>query len=877
MASRGHAIASIGQNIMNATLQKMQMDRQEKSDAIAGSKTEIDKRKADAAEEANRLKEQGLQNESVRQGYEAAIKSEDSAWTRSQEGLKSLTGLKDQYEGTIRDATSSPQQKAEAQKQLDAILPQHKSAMERMSKYATQEPLTFESYQNRLTEARVKAEQERVNKLTPPLLKKPAMPTTSSFYQSPAFNPASVTGESQSATKTVAYGGSPKKVEVVGGRVNSVVNPDGRKVAISGNIAESEIPTAFEFASKFGDMSSSPSASTSDAEAEAHAGDISIQREELPGYFKRKYVRSEPMQSISELATAPVSGTIAFDESTDSAGTKTRTPIIKFDDKSLVNVDGTPNEDAHKNLKIISLMHEAMLDGSHEDIHPTSEEIETARIKFGTKENAFDMPAIAKAYALVNRNVNQQPGQYDTNANYWGVRFEQKHKMFPSTFMANGEQVNDREITDSTSAILERTESARLAKRLEEIGENPEKPKGLDESIFNARKDMDDLRKEEEFLASELKRITPGTDYEKKLKSQQTALGFKLRVTEGQIQSANSLLANYSDSVKRYEASKNAVKDELGIDLAVQQLEAGRQNQAEKWAAASSRWIGTKASHKDEFNGYIASGLRDVAGRTTKIAILGKNGKPTGKFYEDVLDPAETVSALKKAHRYEDLISMSSEMPTKEMLDDKKMGPAITQSKLKDAIIPLTELKRFNDHYLNLQRQGFKGEAESFLQKFILPNADFAASKTGQKSLVGKLREAVVGPGNPSNYEQEVINSIVPDPTDVWTRADRNDSRIKALTVMAILDHMTKMQMNKLEPTDETWKKYNEQFGGIIGKKITPDMFKGIADDYQQSRTVYGNKQSSGQEDVSVAQQFAQRLQDAIDTRIAPIVRPKSK
>jgi hypothetical protein len=136
--------------------------------------------------------------------------------------------------------------------------------------------------------------------------------------------------------------------------------------------------------------------------------------------------------------------------------------------------------------------------------------------------------------------------------------------------------------------------------------------------------------------------------------------------------------------------------------------------------------------------------------------------------------------------------------------------------------------------------------------------------------LVGKIREAVVGPGNPSNYEQEVINSIVPNATDLLTRPERQDARIKALATMAILDHMTKMQANKMEPTDEAYKLYNAQLGSVIGEKITPAFFNGLVNDYSSTRRIYSNKQAQGAEDVSVAKQYAERLIDILDARVKP-------
>jgi hypothetical protein len=866
MSSWGRMAQNLGSNIASMMTQNRAEEMKSKENEIASKKTNIDERKADALDTANRLKEQGLTQESVYKGYESAHKAEQEGFLRSESGLKAISSLHSSAQGVLRDPESTPEMRAEATKQLQELTPQLKAANERMAQWATKPVLTFEDYQHSLEVKKENLERQRTLKAPPGVARPPAGST--SFYQSPAFNPASVTGEPQNATKTIAYGGSAKKVELVGGRVNALVNSDGSKVAVSGEIPESALPSAVEFASKFGDFSSSPS--SSEAEQGAPVAEPVAERVELKGHFGKSYVQSEPMQSISEMSTSPVSGTIVWEETVDSAGTKTRTPSLRFNSKSLTNADGTPNEASQQNFRLLSLMREAIDDESYRDVRPTATEIDTARTLFGTKDNAYDMPAIAQAYALVNRNVNAGPGTYDTNADYFGIRFEQTYKMFPSQFMANGEKANELEITPSTSAILEKTEQARLSKKFEEIGSAPDRPPGLDASIESTKSDYDSLVKASKFVASELATAPPGSDYEKQLKSRQEANNQKIRLLDSKMKMNEGLLNNWQVEMKRFEGRQTAIAQELDIDLKAQQLEAGRVSMAEKWSAASARWIGTKESDRAQYSGFIAVGLRDIGGRTMKIPILDVSGKPTGRFYRDRLDAAETIVELKKAARYKDLIDLSSGMPTEDHINNAKTGILITNSKLKDTIPLLQAMKKQNDYFMKLGKKGIVGEIQVAFEKLWLPDASFATGTTLQKSLVGKIREAVVGPGNPSNYEQEVINSIVPNATDLLTRPERQDARIKALATMAILDHMTKMQANKMEPTDEAYKLYNAQLGSVIGEKITPAFFNGLVNDYSSTRRIYSNKQAQGAEDVSVAKQYAERLIDILDARVKP-------
>lgn len=871
MASRGQAIADLGKTFMNATLQKRQFDMQDKDLLAKQGQANVDKRKVEATEEANRLKELGLTNEAVYKAYESTIKAEDSSYTRTSEALKSITNLKAAAETTIRDPQSTPEEKAAAQKELEALNPQQKTAMTRMAEWADRPVPTFEDYQKKLYQQRVeeaKAKAERV----PPLLRKPALtePVSNSFYSSPAFNPSSLTGEPQSATKTVAFGGSPKKVEVVGGLVSSVVKPDGSKVALSGGIKESDLPSAVEFASNFGESSATPSGA--ETEPKASEAPAVVDRIELPGPLGKTYLHTEPMKAISTSMTkdTPVSGTVVFEEKVDSGGNKTRTPVVKYNSKALTDASGNENPEAVQNFRRLSMIVDVLESGDFKDIVPTPQEREEARDLLGTEENAFDLPSISKAYALVARNIKGGQQPYSTAANLFGIRFDERYGMSPSQFIANGDRPNEREITPSTSVILEKTEQARVAERLAAVGTAPERPAGLQESIDLVKSDIDKLETRMKFLGRELSKAPPDSDIAKRLKAEEVALGQQLRVLDSRQTQNNTVLANWESQNRRFEARQNAIKEEVGLDLAAQQLAAGRLSMAEKVEARLEGWIGVRPTDYSTANGFVAKGLRNIRGLTYNIPILDKDGKPTGRFIKDRLDAPEAYKLLKKEKQFDTIMELSEGMPNEKNINDPKSGILVTQAKYNEALVPLNELNRMNEVFLNLGKKGLKGEAQAAWEKMWFGgDPTMAGSATFQKALVGKIREAIVGPGNPSNYEQEVINSIVPDPRDLLSRPARQKARIQALAMMAMLDHYTKMTANKLEPSEETFKNYNRQMGAIMGEKITPEMFSLLLNDYTQSRTSYSNTQAIGAENKSIAQQYASRLIDTLEARTA--------
>jgi hypothetical protein len=879
MSSWGRMAQGLGSNIANMMSQQRQIEFAEKELTAKTSQTNIDARKAAASEENNRLKELGISNDAVHKAYQSTLTAEDSSYNRTSESLKSITALKASAESIIRDPDATPEAKASATKELEALNPQQKTAMQRMAEWSgrpipTVEDVLKKFHQQRSNET--KAREAMINEArVPPLLRKPALeqPISNSFYNSPAFNPSALTGEPQNATKTVAFGGSAKKVEVVGGLVSSVVKPDGSKVALSGSIKESDLPSAVEFASTFGEPSSSPSSSDgTEAETPATEAPAAIERIELPGPLNKTYLHTEPMQAIRTSMTkdTPVSGTVVFEEKVDSFGTKTRTPIVKYNSKALTDASGNEVPEAVQNFRRLSMVSDVLESGDYKDIVPTPQEREEARDLLGTEENAFDLPSITKAYALVSRNIKGGQQPYSTAANLFGIRFDERYGLPPSQFIANGDRPNEREIVPSTSVILEKTEQARIAERLQAVGTAPEKPPSLQISIDNVKTDIEKIEKRIKFVGKELAVAPADSDLHKRLKAEEASLSLQLKVLDGKQTNNNTLLANFESANRRHEARLNAVKEEVGIDLAAQQLASGKLSMAEKVEARLEGWIGVRPTDYTIANGFVAKGLRNIRGLTYNIPVLGKDGKPTGKFIKDRLDAPEAYKVLKRERQFDTIMELSEGMPNDKNINDPKSGILVTQTKYNEALYPLNELNRMNEVFLGFTRKGLKGEAQASWEKMWFGgDPSMAGAATFQKALVGKIREAIVGPGNPSNYEQEVINSIVPNPTDLLSRPARQKARIQALAMMAMLDHYTKMTANKLEPSEETFKAYNSQLGAIMGQKITPDMFAMFVNDYTSTRTAYSNRQAMGAEDVSVAKQYATRLIDTLEARVS--------
>ena len=881
--------ANIGNTIANSINQIGVNKRADEQAKLKTGENAINERKVAAAERANVIKEGMADTESTYKAYTAVLAADEAGFKRAETSSKAIDAQIQYYNNMIEDVTATPEAKDAAKKKILELTPLKKSAMEGLSRYLSQIPPSYDQF---LLD-RKKAGSER------PLLKNPdgsrmmmqdpaqlpndAKPQGStSYYTSPAFNPAPITGEQQGVTKTVAYGGSAKKVELVGGRVSSVTSPTGKKTVLGNFLPEEALAGATEFAQASSPASDEYPARTFASPEDQTEATEPVERVEIPGPLGNKIVDIQPMKSIETSMTpsVPVNGTIIFEKTTDSAGTVTKTPRILFNSSTLMNADGTPNETAVRTQRQLVLINEVLKGGSHKLVKPSQEERNSARDLFGVPENAFDLPEISAAWAVVKRNTDNTYKGFDPTANNFSLSFNDTFGMYPSQFMVNGEQPNQEEIIADANVALEATASSRLASRFETIGSAPSKPEGLQASIDSVGKQLAETEGTIAKLSKWLSNPTiAGTDTETTYKNQLASEMKKLTVIQAKAQQNQIMSSNYDIDLKAYESKRNAVEQELKVDKLAQDLATGRVEQSKAVRVLREGWIGTQPEHMAMTNGFIATKLKSIKGKTGAIPMVDKEGQPimtidrfgnkVQKTYQDRLDAPELMAHLLKTKRYDLIDTLSSGMPNENNINDPKTGILDAQAKFKDSLVPIRKLNEINDKYVAMASKGMTGEAKSYWNRMWYEPED-AAGTTYQKTLIGKIREAIVGPGNPSNYEQEVIASIVPNPTDVLTRPERQRARIKALATIAILNHHNRMVANKLEATPETYKMYSEQLSGVLGFPVTEEFFTGLNNDYMRSRQVYSNNEAVGNENKSIATDYTNRLLDTLEARSAP-------
>jgi len=82
-------------------------------------------------------------------------------------------------------------------------------------------------------------------------------------------------------------------------------------------------------------------------------------------------------------------------------------------------------------------------------------------------------------------------------------------------------------------------------------------------------------------------------------------------------------------------------------------------------------------------------------------------------------------------------------------------------------------------------------------------------------------RKPVTGGGNPSNFEQQMLLSGIPDPSKLFTFTEFNIHRLRTIAILQILNNARTMQNHGYELTETAIETYNSQYSQILGRRLT--------------------------------------------------------
>jgi hypothetical protein len=489
------------------------------------------------------------------------------------------------------------------------------------------------------------------------------------------------------------------------------------------------------------------------------------------------------------------------------------------------------------------LMKMAIDGGLAKNIRVSPEDAEEAARMWITPTNAHRQFDIEKAWALVKQNTSIGTVGSTIESDQFTLRTRKKFGMTPSEYMVNGYSrpisgtVLDERGNDASEDV-----SDEIARRQAQILELEDKFFKKGEETNPHTSQIEAKRTEYEKEAAFLATLNSESPTYAKQKT-------KIASINTEIQQLN--VASTSWDAQQQQRQRLLSEGRKGLtDLlervkggSASQLRAGMEN-ASATGISASRWVGTQIKDVGEHFGYSAAAMDEIDPQVRNQWIIDNSvermaGETAADWnkrrkVKDRTDNPELVWWLAKNSplAFEQL---SQSMPS---LEEKKQSKLTTETLVNNSY-------HFNKLYdLNevLRNSGF---IEGTSQKLFSPSVRDAAS--ARANLIGQMRVFIVGPGNPSNFEQEILHSIIPEIEAVFSRSDFHKERLRALAMISILAHHNEKVKLGLKANDTSIAMYNQRFGKLLGRTLTMeelDRFREFSeregDAYEQMKQ-YGN------------------------------------
>lgn len=674
------------------------------------------------------------------------------------------------------------------------------------------------------------------------------------FIPTNYLNGANVMGSSGngvvSTYTTNGMGGAPKKVVVQDGRVHSVIGSSGKAVQLSGFLPEQSISAAEEYAQLVASEQPVDASNTEDPHQFPATPEAKLEEQAMPAPLKQSMYRI-PVEGLkadpkSGNEQGAVHGTIEFLDG------KPRV-MFNWDLLDPVKVGPKGAEGSKQSLRMLTMMNYILSTGQDSEVETVSdEEFAEARRLFHTENNGNELPRIARAYALAIRDTAKQDSP---ESNRFGLRFRDEYGMWPTEFLIKGEQDNDQIITPSVKVLNEENVAGVLGKVREaekDLITISQRPEGLeleDPSIAQIRK----LKAKRDFAMDTFN--GPGSKKQKdEALKEIKALDDELKYWESESRTYQARVQQWNDSIKAQQAKIEAAKGPITTQKTLSEIESNEQHTAKVAKETLRNFFPQTGKEIFKYGGWMPAKLQRIKGFSQQLQdSLGRN-------YKWSLQPSEVVDELWKNNRWKDIERISAMLPTQEQWTaiDTSHKSAI------GAIVPLNKLKEENDKLVRTW-VGPGGVVQTQYKK--LTDNELADAETMRAAIIKDIRVALVGPGNPSNYEQEILRTIVPDPKEFFSNPQRNSIRLKALTLLVILNHAANMRHNGMDMPDKTvydW--YNQAYGKSLGEVIDAKTFANIFEDYSRASTAYKSNEAIGRatdQATSFGDLLLKRLEEA--------------
>lgn len=486
-----------------------------------------------------------------------------------------------------------------------------------------------------------------------------------------------------------------------------------------------------------------------------------------------------------------------------------------------------------------------------------------AGLIFNHAGNSMQIGKLAKAWKLVREiEETETTGKYNQNADLVSEMFRVQFGAEPNEFWATGRSALSTGVDIDTGPGGERT--ALIQQATDKItGLVSNAPKLVefkpDDTIAPKIADLNDKI---EVVQQKLRASEGDPDTQKSLTKELD--GYTKQVTS-LTSLSNVQKANQQSAIDFQNAYNKQVEAQMQIIKANNEVGASELSDSkarERSIELAAGFPGYNIESLNMFQGYQSPALKKDSGKLIQVPQVDSKGKP-------VVDKNGRPLYINKRIGVRENINLS--------IKNGKFKNIETLAQF--AITP--EQKKTINESLNAYRQGFP--AIDALSKVAQMLSKESIGSSAYKKVFGDnnntitwalsqlksaYRKEAVGGGNPSNYEQELLNDLIPNPNDLLSIDKRNVLRYRNIALMSVLINHKNMMAAGMEMTPQALEMYNKQLSGAIGRKLTKEDVEKMYNVFSQNESNYDRlkRNNASEQSLKDARQLTHSVFDSIST-----------
>jgi len=226
---------------------------------------------------------------------------------------------------------------------------------------------------------------------------------------------------------------------------------------------------------------------------------------------------------------------------------------------------------------------------------------------------------------------------------------------------------------------------------------------------------------------------------------------------------------------------------------------------AQSFGILNKTWLGAFRDDDKLLSGWLSAAILNFP----RTVVPDKKGRMV------TVNPAEYLDWVTETKSYSDFEEVNASIKTPSLKAYEEAQAVDAEHK--KLIGPLNVLVR------EWKRTGEKTLPQGLIDKHV--NPETAAQENNVFAIMAAQRKPVTGGGNPSNFEQQMLLSGIPNPGTVFTFSDFSLYRLKTTALLSMLSHARMMQNAGMGITENALASYNQQYSSIFGRKITMQDF----------------------------------------------------